>query len=322
MEPIPNIKSENIPLTEERIVGGKYKVDALLGKGGMGDVYRATNIENGMVVAVKTIREELNSPDLRDRLKIEAQTAGKLEHPYIQQVIDYIETPANDGNMESVYVMKDIMGKPLNQVHLSLDKKVDVLLQVAQGLDYANSKKVLHRDLKPGNFLVANESSGHQEDFFGCLSDFGVTHSSEFLEVNDDTLYGTPPYMSREHAKGEQIPGDTEAADFALAVFKSLTDRTIVEFSEDTTIHTPIEIIGYMAELNHLPPKAEEALKAKFKYSGEQVIDVFNKALADPKNPYKHFKDPYSNATKFMLDLRDALTTELNASNRYSAVTK
>jgi eukaryotic-like serine/threonine-protein kinase len=186
------------------VICQKYRLDEMLGQGGMGSVWRATNLQLDCSVAIKLIRDGLDRDELRLRLTLEARAAAKLAHPSIVRVYDVGETETRD----PFIVMELLHGQTLSEVSsdvcLSAVRAVQLLLPIAEALSAAHASGIVHRDLKPDNVFIVEEDGRVQPK----LLDFGIAK----LTGNGDraggltqsgTLLGTPDYMSPEGARGQ-----------------------------------------------------------------------------------------------------------------------
>jgi len=186
------------------VICQKYRLDELLGEGGMASVWRATNLHLDCAVAIKLIRDGLDGEELRFRLTLEARAAAKLAHPSIVRIFDVGETEARD----PFIVMELLNGETLSQVSfdagLSAVRAVQLLLPIAEALSVAHASGIVHRDLKPDNVFIVEEDGRVQPK----LLDFGIAkltgNSDRARAVTDaGALLGTPDYMSPEGARGE-----------------------------------------------------------------------------------------------------------------------
>lgn len=182
---------------------GKYEIVSVLGKGGMGVVYKARDPFIDRIVAVKTIRltEEMEEEDLGARLVMEAKSAGKLHHPNICTIFDF-------GKQEdlSFIVLEYAEGGDLSQVidkklPLSLPQKIDVIVQIASGLDYAHRMGVVHRDMKPANVRLTKDGTAK-------IIDFGLARFDTTRLTKTGFMSGTIAYMSPERINGESGESD------------------------------------------------------------------------------------------------------------------
>src|SRR5215212_1275039 len=199
-------------------LGDRYELGGLVAAGGMGQVWRGTDVLLGRPVAVKVLRSEFTGdPTFLARFRAEAQNAAALSHPHIACVFDYGETVAQDGSGETLayLVMELIQGRPLNQViresgRLDTDTTLRILGQAASGLAEAHRAGMVHRDVKPGNILVTPEGDVK-------ITDFGIAWSARSVALTQTgQVLGTPQYLSPEQAEGRQA---TPASDvYALGL--------------------------------------------------------------------------------------------------------
>ncbi len=192
------------------VIAGKYKLNAVLGVGGMGTVYDGEHVQLGRPVAVKVlIRTPTTSgANAEKRFLKEARSAGALAHPNICQVFDFGTT----GNGASYLVMEKLVGETLGQrlAHtrkLPIEEAVSIILQVLDGLGAAHEQNILHRDVKPENVFLASVPGGGE---MVKLLDFGIAKNMSSHGGTLDTLtqhgmvMGTPHYMSPEQARGKR----------------------------------------------------------------------------------------------------------------------
>ncbi len=194
---------------------GRYEIVGELGKGAMGLVYLAKDPLIGRELALKTFRVGLSSQDqemeqFRARFLREAQSAGILNHSNIVTIHDVVVDPAGDFFIAMEYV-KGTDLKRLMQTQGRLDLKfvLDIVAQIADGLDYAHSKGVVHRDIKPANIILT-------EDKQAKITDFGIARIDASNLTTEGQLLGTPNYMAPEQIQGKEV--DHRADIFSLGV--------------------------------------------------------------------------------------------------------
>src|SRR5687768_11668269 len=186
-----------------KVIAGRYRLEARIGEGGMGIVYRARHVLIDRVVAVKLIRPDLRGEThLRAWMLREARAANRVDHAHIIDIHDIGET--DDG--ELYLVMEYLVGTPLStelaRGPLPLARGVDILEQMGAALTRAHDLGVVHRDLKSDNILLTQR--GGRKDFVKIL-DFGLAalaHDPRLAPKG--AVFGTPEYMSPEQARGEQ----------------------------------------------------------------------------------------------------------------------
>jgi serine/threonine protein kinase len=205
---------------------GRYQVRERLGRGAMGVVYKALDPTIGRIVAIKAIRlsdfqDAEEQRRVRERLLREAQSAGLLSHPNIVTIYDVLEQEDN-----AYIVMEYLGGASLEQMLRShalpgRDPLLRYLRQVADALDYAHRKGVVHRDVKPANIIITDVGEGG--DKLAKVTDFGV---AKFISQNttySGTIMGTPNYMSPEQIQGLPLDGRSDQFSLAVVVYEALT---------------------------------------------------------------------------------------------------
>ncbi len=190
-----------------QVLDGRYRIDSVLGQGGMGMVFRATQTSVQRPVAVKTLNPALAAaPTFFERFKREAELASRLRHPNIITIFDFGRAP--DGTC--YYVMELLQGDSLKELikregPLSLRRAVNLIEQATRGLAHAHVENCVHRDLKPHNIMVQQLDG---KDFVKVL-DFGLVKAMEQEEEEQLTstgqVLGTPQYMPPEQAGGEVV---------------------------------------------------------------------------------------------------------------------
>jgi len=208
------------PLTVSHI--GRYQIKGELGRGAMGVVYLAIDPAIGRPLAIKTIRiRDIHNPaqqqKLRERLFREARSAGVLSHPNIVTIYD---TDEDDG--VAYIAMALVNGPSLDKalsgsVSIPGPQMLHVLRQSASALDYAHSRGVIHRDVKPGNIMIDEDGSVR-------ITDFGI---AKFVAPGDTTetrtVTGTPGYMSPEQVQGRALDGRSDQFSLAVIAYEMLT---------------------------------------------------------------------------------------------------
>lgn len=253
---------------------GKYEVVGMIGRGGMGVVYKARDPVIDRIVAIKTIR--LGDTDIEDdqlsRLRMEARSAGRLHHPNIVTVFDYGE----EGDF-SYIVMEYVEGVNLGRVMqkqrpLSLSTRIDVLMQIARGLSYAHECGVVHRDMKPSNVCVTRRGVAK-------ILDFGLARFDNTRLTKTGFLSGTIAYMSPERFGGETGLADDIFALGAVA-YELLTYRRA--FPGETTPEIISKILSGV-----LPPPVSEVGNLPV-----ELDDIVFRALQrDPLERYRSAAD-------------------------------
>src|ERR1051326_2324495 len=210
---------------QKQVKLGRYEIVRELGKGAMGVVYLAKDPLIGRLVALKTIRAARGDDDetreFQQRFIREAQAAGILNHPVIVTVHDIgQDEPSGTNFIAMEYVegqnLKEILaqGRPL-----SFDEIGDIAAQVAEALDFAHSKGIVHRDVKPANIIVIDGNRAKITDFgiAKIASGGNLTTTGQFL--------GTPNYMAPEQIKGAPVDGRTDIFSLGICLYECLTRR-------------------------------------------------------------------------------------------------
>jgi serine/threonine-protein kinase len=230
-QPARHISSSSVPaggFTPGTILTGRYRVIGLLGRGGMGEVYRADDLKLGQPVALKFLPKALAAdPVRRERFFAEVRITRQLSHPNICRVYDIAEV---DGQhfLSMEYIDGEDLASLIKRIgHLSNEKALDIARQLAAGLAAAHERGVLHRDLKPANIMI----DGHGRV---RITDFGLA-----VAAGDETqlaeVLGTPAYMAPEQfeGKGATVRSDIYALGLVLYEIysgrKAFTAPTIAE---------------------------------------------------------------------------------------------
>jgi serine/threonine protein kinase len=261
---------------------GRYEVVRELGKGAMGVVYLARDPLIGRMVALKTIRlsdsgDEEEVREFQQRFMREAQAAGILSHPAIVTVHDIGQDPEKGVSFIAMeYVegptLKEIIQRPDPISHAEL---ANLLAQVADALDYAHARGIVHRDVKPANIILP-PGSGVK------ITDFGIAKiaaESANLTTTGQFL-GTPNYMAPEQVKGAPVDGRTDIFSLGIVIYEGLTRRKPFGGDSLTTIsyrivHEPFEP----------PTQVDPAIPVQFD-------EVVRRCLAkEPKDRYPRARD-------------------------------
>jgi tetratricopeptide (TPR) repeat protein len=237
----PPAQTDEQALAEGRVLGGRYEIIAVLGRGGMGWVYTARDREIDKVVALKVIRKELaNDEDVIRRFRDEIILARKVTHKNVLRIYDIAEA---DGI--KFISMPYIKGRDLKDIidergPLAIDEAVNIARQVASALKCAHEAGVIHRDLKPQNIMIDDEGTAY-------VTDFGIAKSVEAGGITmTGQIMGTPDYMSPEQAEGKQVDYRTDIYSFGLVLYEMLTG--LVPFKADTIITTLMRRLREHAE--------------------------------------------------------------------------
>ena len=224
---------------EGRVLAGRYRVGALIGRGGMADVHVGTDSRLGRQVAIKILKPQLaTDPAFRMRFRQEAQSAARMAHPTIVRVFDAGEETVVDPSGHEVQlpfiVMEYVDGRLLKDiVHegpLEPTAAVRIIDGVLTALEYSHRAGVVHRDIKPGNVMIT--TTGQVK-----VMDFGIARAvsdSATTVAQTTAILGTAAYFSPEQAKGETVDARTDLYSTGVVLFEMLTGRP--PFRGDTPV--------------------------------------------------------------------------------------
>jgi serine/threonine protein kinase len=275
-----------MPLQEGDQIGA-YEIVGQLGQGGMATVYKAYHQRLDRFVALKLMHETfLQDDDFRARFQREARIVARLEHPNIVHIYDF-----NEHEGIPYLVMKFVPGMTLKKYAikngLTLQQTRDFLMQIAEALDYAHTRGVLHRDMKPSNILIDKTDCPY-------ITDFGLARIAEAgsSTISHDMMLGTPFYISPEQAQGERdLDSRTDIYSLGVILYELVSGR--VPFQADT----PYAIVH-----GHIYQQPEAA--SSHNDSLPEAVDwVLDKALA--KEP----DDRYDTAVEMMQAFAEAIET-------------
>lgn len=227
---------------------GPYLVRELIGRGGMGNVYRAFQPSVKREVALKIIQltSSPESDEFRQRFEHEAETIASLEHPHILPVFDYGITQ-NVAYLAMRLVPGGTLEDLLDRGPIPLDLVGDLFGQFARALDYAHRRGVIHRDLKPSNVLIDAEYHAYLSDFGLAKMLHGTSHPS--LTV-PGLLVGTPAYMAPEQFQGARIDHHADIYSLGTILYYMLTRRPLFEGD------SPLSLIYQHLEKTPTPPRS------------------------------------------------------------------
>ncbi|PKN46827.1 MAG: hypothetical protein CVU59_04875, partial [Deltaproteobacteria bacterium HGW-Deltaproteobacteria-17] len=243
-----NTMSEEGPLSG-MLFEGKYKVGPLLGEGGMGQVYKATHVMMRKDVALKILHPTMGlRPEIVERFRREAESAARLSHPNIIQVLDFGRA------VDSTFylVMEFVEGSSLSHVMyegpMNWRRVCRLGIQMLSALEEAHKAGVVHRDLKPDNIMLQIDAGG--EEHLKIL-DFGIAKLAESeggVQVTQaGMIFGTPSYISPEQAMGKIVTHKADLYAMGVILFQMLTQRLPFEAS------SPIDLLG--KHIHEPPPR-------------------------------------------------------------------
>ncbi len=269
---------------------GKYEVEQVVGQGGMATVYKAYQPDMERHVAIKLLPRRLSedSTFLR-RFQREARTIANLEHRSILPVYDYGEHD-NQPYIVMRYISTGTLRKKMYYEDISVEKAADIIEQVAEALDYAHSKNVIHRDMKPSNILLDAQDNAY-------LTDFGIAKmlgGSTSYMTDGSGVIGTPSYMSPEQCQGKDLGPPTDLYALGAILYEILTG------APPYIADTPLTVM-YMHVRDPIPKATLENPSLP-----PGVNTVFRRILA--KRPAER----YESATTFAQDFRRTISGALD----------
>jgi eukaryotic-like serine/threonine-protein kinase len=239
-------------LETDTVLGGRYRLLERVAVGGQGEVWRAEDTSLGRAAAVKVLRGEYaDSAEFRDRFRMEARNAAGLSHPSVAQVFDYDE---GRGGAPPYLVMEYVDGEALSatiarEAPLPPDRVLGVVVAAASALAAAHAAGIVHRDVKPGNLLLARDGSVK-------MADFGIARAVDTVPLTrTGTLMGTPLYLAPEQAAGMPATPASDLYALGLIAYEMLTGRPPYEGPA-----TAVLLAHRDSPLPPLPPSVPPAL--------------------------------------------------------------
>src|SRR5947208_4591895 len=268
-------------------LNGRYRLDALIGSGGMSTVYRAFDSVLERRVAIKLMHRDIAADtDQLERFRREARAVAQLSHPHIVGVIDAGE---EDGRPYIVfeYVEGETLKDRIRRLgRLPVDEAIAYAIEIARALGAAHARHIVHRDVKPQNVLIDEEGSAK-------VTDFGIARSldEEGLTAEGRVL-GTTDYVSPEQALGQPVTGQSDLYSLGVVLYEMLTGE--VPFRGENQVAVAMKHVrDAMPDVQAKRPEVSAALA--------KVIDT---ATA------KRVADRYADDAELIADLEDVLAIE------------
>jgi eukaryotic-like serine/threonine-protein kinase len=236
-------------MTQPRLLGGRYELDGIVGRGGMAEVYRARDIRLDRIVAIKTLRADLARDQIfQARFRREAQSAASLNHPSIVAVYDTGEDMAT-GVPVPYIVMEFVDGRTVRDLlqdghRLLPERSLEIIDGVLRALDYSHQAGIVHRDIKPGNVMVTRNGDVK-------VMDFGIARAmsdAQATMTQTAQVIGTAQYLSPEQARGERVDSRSDLYSTGCLLYEVLTGRP--PFTGDS----PVAIAYQHVRENPIPP--------------------------------------------------------------------
>jgi eukaryotic-like serine/threonine-protein kinase len=289
------------------LLGGRYRLDAEIGRGGMSTVYRAFDIVLERAVAIKLMHREIaTDSDQLERFRREARAVAQLNHPHIVTVVDAGEEPsthdAPQGEEPEVgtpyIVLEYVDGETLKQLirregpALQITQAVAYTIEIARALGAAHERLIVHRDVKPQNVLISSEGSAK-------ITDFGIarTLTEEGLTM-DGRVLGTTDYVSPEQALGQPVTGQSDLYSLGVVLYEMLTGA--VPFRGET----PVAVA-----MRHVREQVPDVQSRRPEVSAATAAVVERATATD-------LAERYSSAAAMVADLEEALAIETSRSGQ------
>ena len=276
-------------MSEPHRIGGRYEVGELLGRGGMAEVRKGTDVRLGRTVAIKRLRTDLASDaTFQARFRREAQSAASLNDPTIVSVYDTGEEMSTDGsNVAQPYiVMEYVAGRTLRDVlrdgrKILPERALEITSGVLRALDYSHRAGIIHRDIKPGNVMLTPAGDIKVMDFgiARAVSDASSTMTQTAAVV------GTAQYLSPEQARGETVDSRSDVYSTGCLLYELLTGRP--PFVGDSPVSVAYQHVREQAQ----PPSAHDEELTP------ELDAIVMKALA------KDVNDRYASAAAMKADI-------------------
>jgi beta-lactam-binding protein with PASTA domain/tRNA A-37 threonylcarbamoyl transferase component Bud32 len=278
-------------MTQPRLLGDRYELDGVVGRGGMAEVYRARDIRLDRIVAIKTLRTDLaRDHTFQARFRREAQSAASLNHPSIVAVYDTGEDMVT-GVPVPYIVMEYVDGRTVRDLlqddhRLLPERALEIISGVLGALDYSHKSGIVHRDIKPGNVMVTRNGDIK-------VMDFGIARAmsdNQATMTQTAQVIGTAQYLSPEQARGERVDARSDLYSTGCLMYELLTGRP--PFTGDS----PVAIAYQHVREDPVPPS---------------VVDPEIPAWADAivlKAMAKAPADRYQNAAEMRMDIQRAMS--------------
>jgi eukaryotic-like serine/threonine-protein kinase len=274
-------------MTQPRLLGDRYELDGVVGRGGMAEVYRARDLRLDRTVAIKTLRADLaRDQTFQARFRREAQSAASLNNPSIVAVYDTGEDPASG---VPFIVMEFVDGRTVRDLlieghRLLPERTLEITSGVLRALEYSHQAGIVHRDIKPGNVMVTRNGDIK-------VMDFGIARAmsdAQATMTQTAQVIGTAQYLSPEQARGERVDARSDLYSTGCLMYELLTGRP--PFTGDS----PVAIAYQHVRENPIPPSRLDPSLPPWADS------IVLKAMAKSPN------DRYQSAAEMQADIQRA----------------
>jgi serine/threonine protein kinase len=293
--------TSRISFSDEPVTSvGKYKIVRKIGQGGMGVVYEARQEFPNRSVALKLLRPDVASPSMLRRFELEAEALGMLHHPGIANIFEAGKTIVN--NDERMFIAMELVQGPslarfIKDTNPSRTARIELIAKIADAVDHAHRRGVVHRDLKPGNVIIDQPSNQPKVLDFG-VARLGSESNDRTMNTRAGQLIGTLEYMSPEQLSGDPRAIDSRTDVYALGVmlYEALTGDLPLDLS-GKNLFSAIDLVR-----KHEPRRVSKVLGEG---GGRTELDDIV-AMAMEKDPQRR----YQSASALADDLRRLLRNE------------
>jgi serine/threonine-protein kinase len=265
-----------------RVVNDRFKITALIARGGMGKVYRAEQSPLGRVCAIKVLNPNYageHDPEFHKRFFLEASIASKLTHPNTVTIFDYGRTEDEIYYMAMEYLEGHTLHRAIREGFFPEERAAHIARQICRALREAHSLGVIHRDLKPANIFLVEH--GDETDFVKVL-DFGLVKNVSGDKAEDLTqtglFMGSPKYMAPEQIRGDRVDARTDIYALGIILYEMITGK--VPFDRPNSVNI------LMAHVNEEPPPMRQMNPAI--NISPQIEDAVARCMA--KDPDQRFR--------------------------------
>lgn len=278
-----------------QMLGGRYEVGELIGRGGMAEVHLGRDRRLSRSVAIKVLRSDLaTDPTFLVRFRREAQSAAALNHPAIVAVYDTgeEETLSPNGNAYALpyIVMEYVSGRTVSKLvgggdALPINEAVQIVVGVLSALEYSHREGIIHRDIKPGNIMLTPEGKVK-------VMDFGIARAiadSSATMTSTNSVVGTAQYLSPEQARGEVVDARSDLYSTGCVLYELLTGKP--PFQGDSAVAVAYQHVSE-------PPKPASSIAT-------DIPDVLDRVVM--KSLAKKREDRYQSAASMRSDLLAAM---------------
>ncbi|HSV16207.1 MAG TPA: serine/threonine-protein kinase, partial [Tepidisphaeraceae bacterium] len=258
---------------------GRYELLEKLGQGGMGAVYRARDTLLQRIVAVKVIATSIDqNAELRERFFREARAAGQLSHKNIITIHDLGEHEGQPYLAMEYLQGQDLLARMASPQRMSLRRRVEIAIEICEGLDFAHVHGVVHRDIKPANIFITDAGVVK-------ILDFGLARLVTSELTRSNMMMGTINYMSPEQIRGEKIDHRADVFSTAVVLYELLSGRRA--FDADSFAATLYKILQEFPEpLQQIDPTIPS-----------ELVHIVERGLAKPRD------ERYQHMSEMLLDL-------------------